>query len=136
MQKHELSNPFSSSSKYFWLKVSTQLSCELSENASSLVLFSHSPGDQPQDILVPARLGKGEGSEAGVVLPAQVHHRLLHQVAHHLLQLPVDGKVEGSPASSLLSSLNVDALVDHQTDEGEQVLLDREVERELAQVRG
>ena len=120
----------------FWLKVllSTQPSCEPSGNASSFVLLSDSPGDKPQDVLVPARLSKGKGGEAAVVLPAQVHHRLLHQVAHHLLQLPVDGKVEGSPASSLLSSLNVDALVDHQTDEGEEVLLDRQVERELAQV--
>ena len=84
--------------------------------------------------MVPAGLGKGKGGQPAVVLSAQVHHCLLHQVAHHLLQLPVDGKVEGSPASSLLSSLNVDALVDHQTDEGKQVLLDRQVERELAQV--
>ena len=109
--------------------------CELSGNpSSSLVLFSDSLGYQPQDILVPARLSKGEGSETGVVLPAQLHHPLLHEVAHHLLQLPVDSQVERSPAPSLLSSFNVDALLDHETDEREQVLLDCQVERELAQV--
>ena len=84
--------------------------------------------------MVPAGLSKGKGGEPSVVLPAQVHHCLLHQVAHHLLQLSVDGKVEGSPAGGLLPCLNVDALVDHQADEGQQVLLDCQVQGELSQV--
>ena len=117
----------------FWIMI-FQPSFSMWTNIQSFVLLAHSPTDQPQDVLVPAGLGEGQGSHAAVVLPVQVDHGLLDQVAHHLLQLPVHGEVKGSPAASLLPGLNVNALVDHELDQGEQVLLNSQVQGELAKV--
>ena len=70
------------------------------------------------------------------VLPGQVHLGLLHQEVDHLLQLSLHGQVEDGLARDLVPRLHVHPRADQQLYRHQQVVLDRQVERELSKVVG
>ena len=70
------------------------------------------------------------------VLPGQVHLGVLHEDVDHLLQLPLHGEVEGRLAWDLVPGLHINPRAQEELHQRQQVVLNRQVERELAKVVG